>query len=538
MSEVYLPEEWVECELEMLAKFIDYRGRTPKKTPNGIPLITAKNIRDGYINREPYEYIAEADYDEWMTRGIPKLGDIVITTEAPMGNVALVDIREKFALAQRAICLQCYLPEIGSYFHYALRSPMFQKLLTLNATGTTVSGIKAATLKKLNVPVPPLAEQKVIADKLDTLLAQVGKTKARLDSVPKILKRFRQAVLAAAVSGKLTKEWRELNSLDLGEWLDGFLGDFVEKPTYGSSSKSQPEGLVPVLRMGNLKNGNIDWTSLVYTSDSKEIEKYKLSAGDVLFNRTNSPELVGKTSIFRGEREAIYAGYLIRLVSKPHLNSEFLNYQLNSLDAKEYCYRVKSDGVSQSNINAQKLKAYPMSVPTMPEQVEIVRRVEELFAFADSIEQKANAALDRVNNLTQSILIKAFRGELTASWRDTSQDLISGERSAEALLKKIKAKREATKKQPKPKRRIVKKTGSRMKKQVIRVAEALRKAGEPLSGQQLLTAAGYSNDSSTEQLEQFFLDVRDALIVEKSIIKLERAEDNQDWFTLAKLSSD
>ncbi|WP_445373654.1 restriction endonuclease subunit S [Photorhabdus tasmaniensis] len=535
MNEFNLPEEWKTSTLEVIAKFIDYRGRTPKKTSNGVPLITAKNIRDGYINREPREYIAESDYDNWMTRGIPKIGDVVITTEAPMGNVALVDINEKFALAQRAICLQCYEPTLGDFLHYALREPAFQKQLTVNATGTTVNGIKAATLKKLKIPVPPLAEQKVITDKLDILLAHVETTKKRLERIPNILKNFRQSVLSAAISGKLTENWRELNKQCLGMWKHGILGDFVEKPTYGSSTKSQLEGLVPVLRMGNLQDGEIDWTNLVYTSDPEEIKKYKLSAGDVLFNRTNSPELVGKTSIFRGEREAVYAGYLIRIKCKENLNPDFLNYLLNSQDAKDYCYQVKSDGVSQSNINAQKLKAYTISVPTMAEQTEIVRRIEEIFVFAENIKQKTNAALERINNLTQSILAKAFRGEFTADWRAANPELISGDNSAKSLIEKIKVEREAIERQPKLKRSAIKnKAGSHMRKQIIKVVEALKQAGEPLSGQQLLEAAGYPSDSSTDQLELFFLDVRNALIIEESIIKLERGDDSQDWFDLAK----
>ncbi|GAC31713.1 restriction endonuclease subunit S [Paraglaciecola polaris] len=278
-------------------------------------------------------------------------------------------------------------------------------------------------------------------------------TKARLDRIPQILKTFRQSVLAAAVSGKLTEEWRDNQNINIESWVDGTLGDFVEKPTYGSSSKSKPEGTVPVLRMGNLQDGKLDWTNLVYTSDPVEIDKYKLLPGDVLFNRTNSPELVGKTSIYRGEREAIYAGYLIRILCKKNLNAEYLNYLLNSPDAKDYCYRVKSDGVSQSNINAQKLKAFPLSIPTSTEQIEIVRRVEQLFAHADKIEQQVQAAQQRVNNLTQSILAKAFCGELTADWRAANSELISGDNSAEVLLAKIKSKREAlaNKKMPKKK---------------------------------------------------------------------------------------
>lgn len=177
MNDARLTDCWLSERLDQLSKFIDYRGKTPKKKPEGLPLITAKNIRDGYIKREPREYIAIEDYDEWMTRGIPREGDVVITTEAPMGNAALLNITEKFAIAQRIICMQFYISAMGRFAHYALRSPEFQKTLTLNSTGTTVSGIKAATLKGLLIPVPPLAEQKVIADKLDTLLAQVENTK-------------------------------------------------------------------------------------------------------------------------------------------------------------------------------------------------------------------------------------------------------------------------------------------------------------------------------------------------------------------------
>ncbi|MFB9145945.1 restriction endonuclease subunit S [Halomonas alkalicola] len=286
-------------------------------------------------------------------------------------------------------------------------------------------------------PLMPKEEQKLIADKLDELLAQVNNLKTRLDAIPAILKRFRQSVLAAAVSGSLTDGWR--GAPELTGWEDVYLGDVIEKPRYGTSSKSQKHGDVPVLRMGNLQQGEIDWGDLVYTSDPSEIEKYTLKKGDVLFNRTNSPDLVGKTSIYRGGREAVYAGYLICLRSKSRLVPDYLNYHLNSPRARRYCKLVKSDGVSQSNINAKKVAAYPMLLPPIEEQAEIVRRVDQLFAFADQIEQQVANAQTRVDKLTQSILAKAFRGELTAEWRAENPELISGEHSAEALLERIKA---------------------------------------------------------------------------------------------------
>ncbi|ENG24755.1 restriction endonuclease subunit S [Escherichia coli] len=332
-------------------------------------------------------------------------------------------------------------PALNKQFaYYALLN--ITEALKASAHGVAMPHITKAGMEAWEIQLPPISEQKIIAEKLDTLLAQVESTKARLEQIPQILKRFRQAVLGAAVSGKLTEDWRDNSSLS--GWIEGKLGEFIKKPSYGTSSKSNKEGLIPVLRMGNLQGGKLDWTDLVYTSDTIEIEKYKLEYNDVLFNRTNSPELVGKTAIYKSEQPAIYAGYLIRVQCLPDLNPDYLNYHLNSILGRQYCYSVKSDGVSQSNINAQKLIAYPITVPPPPEQHEIVRRVEQLFAYADTIEKQVNNALARVNNLTQSILAKAFRGELTAQWRAENPELISGENSAAALLEKIKAERAAS----------------------------------------------------------------------------------------------
>ncbi len=332
-------------------------------------------------------------------------------------------------------------PALNKQFaYYALLN--ITEALKASAHGVAMPHITKAGMEAWEIQLPPISEQKIIAEKLDTLLAQVESTKARLEQIPQILKRFRQAVLGAAVSGKLTEDWRDNSSLS--GWIEGKLGEFIKKPSYGTSSKSNKEGLIPVLRMGNLQGGKLDWTDLVYTSDTIEIEKYKLEYNDVLFNRTNSPELVGKTAIYKSEQPAIYAGYLIRVQCLPDLNPDYLNYHLNSILGRQYCYSVKSDGVSQSNINAQKLIAYPITVPPLPEQHEIVRRVEQLFAYADTIEKQVNNALARVNNLTQSIPAKAFRGELTAQWRAENPELISGENSAAALLEKIKAERAAS----------------------------------------------------------------------------------------------
>lgn len=267
-------------------------------------------------------------------------------------------------------------------------------------------------LKECDFIYPSFSQQQKLAKKFTALLYQVAEIKQRLEKIPALLKTYRQSVLARAVNGELSAKWREENGVSLESWKCGYIKDFVEKPIYGTSAKSQKEGKIPVLRMGNIQAGQIDWENLVYTSNDAEIQKYSLNKYDVLFNRTNSPELVGKTAIYLGEREAIFAGYLIRVRCKNMLNPKFLNYHLNSPFAKNYCLEVKSDGVSQSNINAQKLLAYPLNLPSLEEQNYITQAVEKHLNFANQLEAQVNAALERINLMTQAILAKGFRGEL------------------------------------------------------------------------------------------------------------------------------
>lgn len=165
--------------------------------------------------------------------------------------------------------------------------------------------------------------------------------------------------------------------------------------------------------MGNLQSGKISWDDLAYTSDENEIKKYTLHYGDILFNRTNSPELVGKTSIYRGEMPAIFAGYLIRLnYKKDILIGDFLNYILNSSDAKEYCNNVKTDGVNQSNINAKKIGAYSFNLPLLKEQQEIVRILDSLLEKEQQAKDKVEPILNQIDLMKKAILARAFRGQL------------------------------------------------------------------------------------------------------------------------------
>ncbi|MEM9221382.1 MAG: restriction endonuclease subunit S [Pseudomonadota bacterium] len=160
-------QKWTHETLETNIHFIDYRGKTPPKSEEGIPLITAKNVKAGYILREPQEYIDAGAYDEWMTRGIPRKGDVLFTTEAPLGNVAQLDTDEKLVVGQRLITMRPNSQFISPlYLLYYLMSTGFREKMYENSTGSTVVGIKSKLLKKIGIFYPDVDIQEKFAKKI------------------------------------------------------------------------------------------------------------------------------------------------------------------------------------------------------------------------------------------------------------------------------------------------------------------------------------------------------------------------------------
>ncbi len=209
----------------------------------------------------------------------------------------------------------------------------------------------------------------------------------------------------------------KLNEIELTELPNGWfwerLGLMTLGVEYGTSAKSQPEGKVPVLRMGNMQNGKIDWTDLVYSDNDEEIKQYSLKKGDVLFNRTNSPELVGKTSIIETDEKAIFAGYLIRINHLTEItDGRYLTYFLNSMIAKKYGNFVKTDGVNQSNINGQKLINYPFVFCSLEEQKEVANILEQKLTACDQLAAELAKQLKQAELLKQAVLKAAFSGSL------------------------------------------------------------------------------------------------------------------------------
>ncbi len=197
-------EDWEEKALdEVVSHFIDYRGKTPNKTTSGIPLITAKIVKAGRI-QEPTEFISEEDYPIWMTRGYPEINDVVLTTEAPLGEVGL--IRDtNVALAQRIITMRCN-PNIfdNVLLKYYLMSEVGQYELDSRASGTTVFGIKASVLKKLSLPIPPLEQQKAVVEQLHAIEDKMYANEQQARSLAKL----RDTLLPKLMSGEVRVQYQ------------------------------------------------------------------------------------------------------------------------------------------------------------------------------------------------------------------------------------------------------------------------------------------------------------------------------------------
>lgn len=473
-----LPQAWVSTPLESVLLSI-VGGGTPSKSNPGfyegdIPWMSVKDMNK-HILTDTQDHISQEAVDNSSTNVIPA-GTPIIATRMSLGKIVVAGFDSAINQDLKAL-FPANDVSTGYLIHwYRSKGRDIENL----GTGTTVKGIRLEVLKALSFPLAPLAEQKVIAEKLDTLLAQVDTTKARLERIPDIIKRFRQSVLAAAVSGKLTEEWRKGCSEEAVENYDEIareerkqygikesknnkkvhvdfepfeipsswnwfrLGSLALKITDGAHNT--PKVLdtgYPYLMAKDLTNGFMDFSEKRFISEKDHRELYlkcKPNIDDLLI--VNIGAGTGNNVLIDKDFEFSFKN--IAIVKRPSfIYGKYLKIYFDS--QKQRIFDEQTRGGAQPFLSLTVLHDIEFALPGRSEQTEIVRRVEELFTFADTIEQKAAAALERVNNLTQSILAKAFRGELTADWRAVNPELISGDNSAEALLAKIQVEREALK---------------------------------------------------------------------------------------------
>lgn len=351
-------------------------------------------------------------------RKLIKTGDVIVAMTRPNLNaVALVGSEYDGQIASTGFEILRSNGVDPRWIGYLVRTNEFIDAMTSLVQGALYPAIRGKDVRAHQIPVAPLNEQRRIADKLDATLARVDTLNDRLARITPLLKRFRQSVLAAATSGRLTEDWREANQ-GASAWLNTTFDTVISDLRYGTSKKCEANAQgIAVLRIPNVgSSGSPDLTDLKFAEfDEKEYSKLSLIEGDLLTIRSNgSVDLVGKACVVDKKAEGLlFAGYLIRMrLDKEKINPLFAYYVISSPSVRAHIELTAKSTSGVNNINSEEVRALPLALPSLEEQTEIVRRVKTLFAFADRLEARLQSAQTAAERLTPALLAKAFRGEL------------------------------------------------------------------------------------------------------------------------------
>ena len=437
-----LPEGWVETVLGNLCEWGS--GGTPSRKVSeyydgNIPWVKTGDLGEKRL-MQASEFITQLGLEKSSARIFPKNSVAIAMYGATIGKVSILGID---AATNQACAVGTPLATITTteFLYYFLLSQ--KDIFIEKGKGGAQPNISQIIIKTHTVLLPPLAEQHYLADKLDSLLTRIQTLSDQLAAVPALLKQFRQSVLADAVSGKLTAGWREENQEAFPQMVTiAEVADFSIKkqkldddlPVSFSSMHYMSEKTGAALGFEEKKWGEVK-KGFTYFENN-----------DVLLAKITPCFENGKTAVARNLINGIGTGSTEFMVMRPNegLLPDYLLFNINTNNFRRDGATNMTGSVGHKRVPKDFVENWPILLPSLAEQTEIVRRVETLFALADNIEQQSRAAAERVALLTQSVLAKAFRGELSEQWRREHPDLISGDNSAAALLARIQAERAAT----------------------------------------------------------------------------------------------
>ena len=358
-------------------------------------------------------------------RKLIRAGDTLVSMTRPILNaVALVPEHLDGQIASTGFDVLRPCGVDPRWLIYLVRTQAFIDEMSSLVQGALYPAVRSKDVRSYLVPVAPSNEQKRIADQLDAMLARVNACNDRFDGIPAILKRFRQCVLTAATLGEMTKDWR--GDPDMRQWLSVTVGQLLNgKPRNGYSPQAvEHETPVRSLTLSATTSGKFLARHSKFIDEHFSRDSHLwLEPGDILIQRANSLDYVGVSAIFDGPKnQFIYPDLMMKCRANDRVLTPFLFYVLSAEATRKY-FRDNATGTAGNmpKINQQTVIAVPAQLPPLDEQIEIVRRVESLFAIADRLEARCTAAQAQVARLTPLLLAKAFRGELVP--QDPNDDL-------------------------------------------------------------------------------------------------------------------
>lgn len=507
----------------------------------------AKNIQ--YVTREKSEDLARHTF-------VPN--DILITKLGdPLGKACLAPTTiEKGVLVADVVRARLTHEWVDRRFLcYQINSENIVEQFKDQTKGTTRPRVNLTKIRSLKARLCPLLEQTRIVAKVEELMSDLDAGVAELKAAQKKLGQYRHSLLKAAVQGSLTAEWRTLNALaETGaqllerilaerrtrwearqlekfaaqgktlsiDWQKGYpepvrpdttglpelpngwvwasIDQLTVEQRYGSSSKTSEDSTgVPVLRMGNIQDGELDFSNLKYLPlDHDEFPSLHLQDGDLLFNRTNSPELVGKTAVYRSQMSPCsFASYLISVRFSKGYVPELASAFINSAFGKHWIKSVVVQQVGQANVNGSKLSALAVPLPPFDEQKEIISSLEAQTKVVVDQLKNVDVSLKRSTAQRQNILRAAFAGQLVP------QD--PNDEPASVLLERIRTEQEERSQQPKIRKTKQQKGITAVVRKLI---DVLAEAGDWMPAQEVFRRCGIADGTPTDQIEELYAQLR------------------------------
>ena len=436
-----IPENWIECDLKEVLLTLQSGSRPRggvKGIESGIPSLGGEHLNaSGGFDFTKIRFVPEAFADRMNNGQIQPNDTLIVKDGATTGKTSFVgaDFPHPRAFVNEHVFICRPIPEISArYLFWFLFSPEGNKRILENFKGSAQGGINTTFAANVQVPLAPLAEQQRIVAKLDELMERLASARAKLERVPRLLSHFRRAVLSAACSGALTRDWREENDGSEDDWTQQYASEACESVQSGSTPSGDKfrfdEG-VPFLKVYNIVNQKIAFEPRAQFVDEEthrgKLKRAIVKPNDVLMNIVGPP--LAKVAIVPDDYpEWNMNQALVLFRPKAHLDSKYLYFLLCSTLPYVEVLKETRGSAGQANISLTQCREMIFNIPPLAEQIEIVARVNRLFALADSLEARFDKAQAFFERMSGALLAKAFRGELVPQNPDDESAAVTLER--------------------------------------------------------------------------------------------------------------
>lgn len=406
-----LPADWASTKLGKVVKEMFGGGTPSTKNPafwqGNIPWLTSKSLGSSIYLTSGEKTISEEAVRKSATHIVPA-GNLIFATRVGVGKVVVTKI--DVAISQDSTGIVVDPTEIDpTFLAYQLRTHAVQRFVEQNKRGATIHGITRNSLQQVDVVIPPISEQHRIAHILSIVQRAIEQQERLIHLTTELKKALMHKLFTEGTRGEPQKE-TEIGLVP-ESWEVVSLDEVPTRTQYGLSVRGEDIGDYGIMRMTNQVEGKIQTDEIQFVNiNKKDFEKYKLKRGDILFNRTNSLELVGRTAIFDVDGDFVFASYLIRLnTDEKRLDPFFLNHYLNWDESQRRLKSIALRAVSQSNISATRLRTFQVPIPSLQEQVEINFCIDRVAEKKEIHQRKKKMLLELFKTLLHQLMTAQIR---------------------------------------------------------------------------------------------------------------------------------